>query len=212
MNNKTASDLICVIASVILMIMTLVSFLEGQRVTYQVNTGLFCALMCLLPMIFRKAKLMDLPASFVVVIEISIFMHAYGVLLMRYDDVTVWDTVTHTVSSITVALCAFYALMAITVFDNMIKITKKWMPLFILLIMMTFAAYWEAFEFVADELWNTNMQYSPWDTIRDLTCDILGASAVAVYSHLYLAKKDAKTFVDELNIHPFLKKVAKSRG
>ncbi len=212
MKADTASDLICIAAACVLGIMTAMSIMESQRATYEINTGIFCAFMCLVPMIFRRAKILTLPLTFVVVIEIAIFLHSYGVLLMRYDDVVTWDTVTHLISSITVALCIFYALMAINNFDPRLNITRKWMPLFIFLITLTFSAYWESFEFLVDELWDTNMQYSPWDTIRDLTCDILGATIVSIYAYLYLGRRSPEEFIEGINIHPSLRKLMKSRG
>lgn len=211
MNTGKISDLICVIACAVLIIMSIISIVEAQHASYEINTGLFCAVMCLLPLIFRRLKLFELPLTLVVMIEIAIFLHAYGVLLMEYDEIKVWDTVTHSVSSITVALCAFYALMAVSVFDPMINL-KKWMPLFIFIIVVAFGAYWESFEFAVDNLWGTNMQYSPWDTYRDLLCDVAGGLVVAVYSYLYLRTRSEKDFIEKLNIHPTLRRLSKSRG
>ena len=212
MNTGKISDGVCAIASGILLAMTIITILQAQRASYEVNTGFFCALMCLIPLLFRKMKILELPLTLVIMTEVAIFLHAYGVLLMRYDDVQVWDTVTHTVSSVTVALCVFYALMAVSVFDPMISITRKWMPVFIIIIVVAFGAYWESFEFAVDELWGTNMQYSPWDTLRDLMCDIAGAASVAIYASFYLKNRSEKDFIDGLKIRPFLKRLAKSRG
>ncbi|MCL2032308.1 MAG: hypothetical protein FWG96_03445 [Methanomassiliicoccaceae archaeon] len=212
MNGRTASDLVCVIASGILLAMTAAAILQAQRASYEVNTGFFCAFMCLVPLIFRRAKILELPLTLVIMTEIAIFLHAYGVLLMRYDDVQVWDTVTHSISSITVSLCAFYTLMAVSVIDPMIKITRKWMPMLIVLVVIAFGAYWESFEFAVDELFGTNMQYSPWDTLRDLLCDVFGGTVVAVYSFFYLKNRSQKDFIEALKIHPKLRKIAKSRG
>jgi len=212
MNAGKISDLLCVIAFGILLAMTFISIMQAQRASYEVNTGFFCAFMCLIPMVFRRMKIFELPLPLVVMIEVAIFLHAYGVLLMRYDDIQVWDTVTHSVSSVTVSLCAFYALMAVSVFDPMINISRRWMPVFIIIVGMAFGAYWESFEFAVDEIWGTNMQYSPWDTLRDLLCDLGGAVAVAVYSYIYLKKRSKEDFIESLNIHPRLRKIAKSRG
>ena len=212
MNTGKISDGVCAIASGILLAMTVITILQEQRASYEVNTGFFCAFMCLVPLFFRRAKILELPLAMVIMTEVAIFLHAYGVLLMRYDDVQVWDTVTHTVSSVTVALCVFYALMAVSVFDPMIRITRRWMPVFIVVIVIAFGAYWESFEFAVDEMWGTNMQYSPWDTLRDLMCDIGGATAVAIYSRFYLKSRSEKDFIDSLNARPFLKRLAKSRG
>ena len=210
--NDLAADLICVIAFAILLIMTFIAISKHLRQSYEINTGFFCALMCLAPLALRRGKAFRLPLALVVMIEVSIFLHAYGVLLKEYDLINNWDTVTHTVSSITVSLCTFYALMTAAVFDPRIKFTRSWMPFFIFFIAVTFGAYWESFEFAVDNLWGTKMQYSPFDTFGDLMCDVLGGVVVAIYSYIYLGRRTEKDFIEELNIHPRLRKIVKSRG
>jgi len=212
MNTGKVSDAICVVACSVLLVMTFLSILQAQRASYEVNTGFFCAFMCLIPMVFRRMRFFELPIMLVIMIEVAIFLHAYGVLLMRYDDIQVWDTVTHSVSSVTVALCAFYSLMAVSVLDPMINISRKWMPVFIIIVVVAFGAYWESFEFAVDELAGTNMQYSPWDTIRDLMCDIGGAALIAAYSYIYLKRRSKEDFIESLHIHPTLRRISKSRG
>jgi len=194
------------IAAIVLLIMSVMSYIGDERMGYQVNTGLFCAVICLVPMIFRQFNIMQLPFVFVVLIEVSIFLHAYGVLLLKYDLLVMYDTLTHTVSSITVALCVFYALMAVEIFDPKTKFTPKWIPMFIAMIMLTFSVYWEVFEFFVDEFTGTNMQYSPWDTVRDMLCNTFGALLVTISSRYYLRNHTCVAFIDSLRIHPKLKK------
>ncbi|MFA6710279.1 MAG: hypothetical protein WCR24_02660 [Candidatus Methanomethylophilaceae archaeon] len=200
------SDAVCMIAAIVLLIMSVMSYIGDERMGYQVNTGLFCAVICLVPMIFRQFNIMQLPFVFVVLIEVSIFLHAYGVLLLKYDLLVMYDTLTHTVSSITVALCVFYALMAVEIFDPKTKFTPKWIPMFIAMIMLTFSVYWEVFEFFVDEFTGTNMQYSPWDTVRDMLCNTFGALLVTISSRYYLRNHTCVAFIDSLRIHPKLKK------
>jgi len=207
MRKLNLGDVTAILASVALMIMAILAFLEDNLMSYQVNTGVFCALFALLPPIFRHANIMSLPSPFVIMIELAIFLHAYGVLFGTYDFLVWWDTVTHFISSVTVALCVFYALLVISEFDKRLRIPAKWMPLLIFLMMMTFGAYWEVFEFFVDQFTGTNMQYSPWDTIRDLTCDAAGALLVSLYAYLYMKKYDAKEFIDNLELNPKLTNV-----
>ena len=200
------SDIVCIIAAIVLLIMSIISYMDNERMEYQVNTGLFCAFMCLVPMIFRQFNIMQLPFAFVILIAASIFLHAYGVLLLKYDLLVMYDTLTHTASSITVALCVFYALMAVEIFDPKTKFTPKWIPMFIAMIMLTFSVYWEVFEFFVDELTGTNMQYSPWDTVRDMICNTFGALIITISSKYYLKRHTCVAFIDSLQIHPKLKK------
>ena len=195
-------DITAVTAAVVLMIMAIVAFQKDVALSYEVNTGIFCSLFCLMPFVFRHAKIMSLPSAFVVIIEAAIFLHAYGVLFFQYDELVYWDTLTHFISSVTVSLCVFYSLLVITGFDKKIKVPGKWMPLLIVLVAVTFGIYWEVFEYSVDMLTGTNMQYSPWDTIRDLSCDVLGSLTVSIYAYLYMKKHDGKDLIDGLELHP----------
>jgi uncharacterized membrane protein YjdF len=211
MDYKKVSDAVCVTAAAVLLIMTVMAILESRRVSYEINTGLFCAVFCLVPLILRRLRIVTLPLAFVIMAETAIFLHAYGVLLAQYDIMVWWDTVTHTISSVTVSLCVFFALMAVDVFDSKVNFSRKAMVVFIILIGMTFGAYWEVFEWVVDVTTGTNMQYSPWDTIRDLLCDILGAVVVSVYAYVYLGRRSKEDFVDSLEIHPRFRNVGRSK-
>lgn len=207
MDRGKLSDGICILASIILISMSLIAISRAQSMSYEVNTGFFCAFFCLVPLILRRLKWVTLPLPFVVMIEIAIFLHAYGVLLLRYDFIPYWDTVTHLISSITVAICVFYTLMVVNEFDPDTHFVSRSIPLFIFLIMLTFSAYWEVFELIVDELTGTNMQYSPWDTIRDLVCDIFGALIASLYAVLYMRKNENNSFVDSLKLHPYVTKL-----
>ena len=207
MDKGKLSDGICILASIILIIMSIISISQAQRMSYEVNTGFFCAFFCLVPLILRRMKWVTLPLPFVLLIEVAIFLHAYGVLLLRYDFIPYWDTVTHTISSVTVALCVFYTLMVVNGFDPDTRFTSKSIPLFIFLIMFTFSAYWEVFELIVDEVSGTNMQYSPWDTIRDLVCDTAGALIVSIYAMWYMKRNSEDSFVDTLKLHPYVTKL-----
>ena len=77
--------------------------------------------------------------------------------------------------------------------------------MFIFLITMSFSVYWEVFEIIADHAWGLTMQYSPWDTVRDLVCDVAGAGIVALYSRIYLITRDSDSFVEALKLHPAIK-------
>ncbi len=212
MKRLDRSDIICIVVAAILLIMSALSALGGaNRTGYQIWTGVFCAVLCLLPMLFHQSGIMRLPFSFVALIEIAILIHAYGVLLMKYDDLVWYDTVTHLVSSITVALCVFYALMTVELLDRQTSFSARWIPLFIILIMLTFSIYWEVFELVIDMIWNTNMQYSPWDTIRDTVCNIVGALVIAGSSRFYLKNHTCEEFIASLELHSTLKGVVIGR-
>ena len=203
-----ASDVICIIAFAVLLLMTVRSYFFENRLEYQLNTGLFTALFCLVPMIFRRANIMTLPLVFVIMIETAIFLHGYGVLFMQYDDLIWYDTVTHTVSSVVVGLCVFYALMVVDGHDRKVKLGKRGLSLFIVLGMLALSVYWEVFELVVDILTGTNMQYSPFDTMRDMLSNTFGGILVAVYVRWFLGRHPDYDVAEEFRLHPKLTKFA----
>jgi len=205
------SDLVCMFAAAILLLMTILSAVGTDRTAYKLWTGILCALFCLIPMLFRHAGVMKLPLAFIVLIEVAIFAHAYGVLLMRYDDIVWYDTVTHTFSTIAVGLCVFYALMAVQIFDRKTRFGPRWIPLLVALIVMTFSIYWEVLELVVDTLTGINMQYSPWDTIRDMVCNSAAALIVTVSARFYLKSHTCEGFIESLELHPSLKRFISRR-
>ena len=118
-------DAICVAAFVALIAMSLKSYYVTDRLKYQLYTGLFSATMCLLPLALRRLKLVLLPFPLLILVELSIFLHGYGVLLMQYDDIAWYDSITHTLSSITVGICVFYALLGINSSDKKVVFGKS---------------------------------------------------------------------------------------
>ncbi|MBI0584766.1 MAG: hypothetical protein ISF22_11165 [Methanomassiliicoccus sp.] len=205
MRKLDRSDFVCVVAAAVLLYMTVLSILGTDRTGYQIWTGVLCAAVCLLPMLFRHAGIMTLPFTLVVLIAVAVFLHGYGVLLMRYDDLLWYDTMTHTVSTITVALCVFYSLMTVELLDLRTTFSPKWIPLFITMIVLTFSIYWEVMELIVDMIWNINMQYSPWDTIRDMAFNTVGVLVVTVSARLYLREHTSEEFIEGLELHPRLR-------
>lgn len=195
---------ICLTASAILTVMTGASAMHTDRMNYEIATGLFCAIFCLAPIVLWRLKLVTLPAPLVLAAMISVFFHAYGVLLMRYDLVRTWDSFTHTTSSTVVSLCAFYALLCIDRFDESMKTSPRMIAIYIALIALTFSVIWEVFELFADNIWSLHMQYSPWDTIRDFACDGLGALIAISYSAYFFRRRDADKLIEDLDLHPAL--------
>lgn len=207
MNDIKVQNIVCIIASLILLGMTIVSAVTSSgRLTYEIVTGLFCALFCLVPILLRRLKLITLPTAFIIMAEIAVFLHAYGVLLMRYDFVPMWDTVTHTISSAVVAMIVFYGVQYIEMHDSEMHATPKMIHVYIFLITMTFSVIWEVFEIFSDAAFGIHMQYSPFDTIRDFTCDAAGAAIVILFSHFSLKKHDIAETVNAMHIHPMFER------
>lgn len=202
------SDLVCITVFFLLMVMTIGSYFKDVRVGYQIYTGLFTAFFCLVPMLFRRKKIMTLPLIFVIMIELAIFLHGYGVLLLQYDNLAWYDSVTHTTSSVVVGLCVFYALLVVDRADDKISFGRNGISIFIVLSMMALSVYWEVFELIVDVLTGTTMQYSPFDTMRDMMSNLIGGVLVALYVRWFLGKYPNYDIEKEFNLHPKLIKFA----
>lgn len=198
------SDLICIIAFLVLMAITVRSYLNDVRLSYQIYTGAFSAFLCLIPLLFRRKNIMTLPLLLVIMIEIAIFLHGYGVLLSKYDNITRYDSATHIISSVVVGLCVFYALLVVDRSDDKISFDRNGISIFIVLIMMALGVYWEVFEFIIDFLTGSTMQYSPFDTTGDMMSNLLGGILVAIYVRWFLGKHPDYDVEKEFNIHPKL--------
>jgi hypothetical protein len=206
MKKVDLSDIVCVFTALMILVMTILSVLGTDRTPYKLWTGILCAIFCLIPMAFRHASVMRLPLSLIVPIMVTIFLHAYGVLLILYDDIVWYDTITHLAASITIALLVFYTLAAVEMFDSQTRFGKR-IPLFVTLIMMTFSIYWEVLELVVDNTTGINMQYSPWDTIRDMVSNTIGTVMVTIPLRFYLKKHSLNEFIERLELSPSLKRM-----
>ncbi|NLU45985.1 MAG: hypothetical protein GXX87_03485 [Euryarchaeota archaeon] len=204
MSRFTVQTTICLSASAVLMVMTELSATHTSRLNYEIATGIFCAVFCLVPILLNRLRIMTVPATLVLISIVSVFFHAYGVLLMRYDLVRTWDIFTHTTSSVVVSLCAFYALLCIDRFDKGMRTSPLMMHVYIILITMTFSVVWEVFELLADNIWSIHMQYSPWDTVKDFGCDALGALIIVAYAGLFYRYRDPDELIEDLDLHPGL--------
>ena len=206
------SDIICIIAFFVLAGMTIKSYINDVRIGYQIWTGIVTALFCLAPMLLRHKKIMTLPLMLVLLIELAIFLHGYGVLLLQYDNITWYDSVTHTTSSVVAGLCVFYALLAVNRSDSKVSFGRNGISIFIVLIMMSFSVYWEVFELVVDVMTGTTMQYSPFDTMRDMMSNLLGGILVALYVRWFLGRNPDYDVGKAFDLHPKLIGMAAHSG
>ena len=201
------SDVVAVITCIAIAAMSLISFLFTSRFGYEVCTGVFCAIVCLAPTVLKHYGILQLPPIFVSVIMLAIFLHAYGVLLLSYDLIKFYDTMTHFISSVVVSMCVFYTLMCYQVYSHgVVSFTGAKMSLMITLIMLGFSAYWEVFEYIVDITTGTTMQYSPFDTLRDMLCNTSGTILVSICAGIYTRKNPLDTMVTSFNLHPRLQR------
>ena len=199
-------DTICCLAAAVLVIMSILSIMESSRHLYELFTGLVCAFFCLLPTIFARKNIMTLPLWFAAFMEIAIFLHAYGVLLMQYDMQAFYDTITHTFSSFVISLCVIMTLFTLQRYNSRVNFTVGFTVVFIFLIMMAFGTYWEVMEYFVDELTGTGMQYSPFDTVRDMFSNAMGSMLGSLFIYIYMRRWSIEEFIDSINVNRKLRK------
>ena len=149
---------------------------------------------------------MSLPLWFAFFMEVAIFFHAYGVLLMSYDLQKYYDTITHTFSSFVISLCVIMTLFTLQRYNERIKFTVGFTTVFIFLIMMAFGTYWEVLEYVVDQITGTGMQYSPFDTVRDMFSNALGSMLGSLFIYIYMRRWSIEEFIDSINVNKKLRK------
>jgi len=201
------SDFFAAIGASLLLIMTVEVLMNNSKMMYEVNTGIICALVCFVPTILRKYGVFRIPAWLCVMITVVILLHGFGVLMLTYDTLQYYDTLTHTASSIVVTFCVFFSLMCVQRYDGKIRLNKKWTAMMVFMIMMTFSTYWEIFEYIVDLLTGTCMQYSPFDTIRDMLCNTLGALIASWAMMCILKNKTMDEIVDSFELNDKLKEL-----
>lgn len=205
MRRGLVGDAVCVAASVVLLAMSVESIVNFDRRLYEFVTGIVCAAFCLLPMALRRFHILTLPTWFVVLIEVAIFFHAYGVLLMNYDFLVYYDTLTHTLSSCVISVCVYLTLFFLQRTNSGVRLGAGLLALFVFLIMMSFGSLWEVLEYVVDQSTGTHMQYSPFDTVRDMLANAFGSVLGSALMFLYVRHRPLDDLLDSIDLHPKLK-------
>lgn len=138
-------------------------------------TTIFCCIVCLVSPTLGYLRLVRIPPALTMLIFLAAGLHSYGLLAEIYGFTGSYDVLTHTLSSMTIGICVFYTLMCFQVYSKgMLGFTGNGLALFTAVITLAFSTYWEVIEFFSDLITGAHAQYSPYDTLTDLVCDICG--------------------------------------
>ncbi len=164
---------------------------------------------CMVPTILRAMRVVELPAPLVVLIVTSSSLHGYGLLFDLYDETEWFDNITHTLSSMTVGIIVFYAVMCIQYYSgSKVNFTGRGLTVITALISLSFGVYWEVMEYVLDSLTTSVAQYSPYDTVTDLVWDSMGALLASLWVHRYMRGRDTEDVVESFRLNERLKSLA----
>lgn len=173
--------------------MTLAVLADQSRL---VSIGVFGGIVCFIPPALRLARVVELPGPLVVIIVASIFFHAFGLITDSYNRLANYDTLTHTLSSMTVGVLVFYAMLVIQHYGgSRINFTGRGLSVFTVMIALAFSVYWEVMEYASDVFTGSVTQYSPYDTLTDLMCDALGTVLASLWVWYYMRGRTAEDVV-----------------
>lgn len=199
MDPRSAGDAVCVAVSLFLTVITVTA---SSFPSYQSTTGLVCALLALLPVLFRRLRVVSLPGSLTVMVAVALGLHGTGVMYGFYDTVAMFDVLTHMFSSFMLAQCVFLVLCYYQVSNGRVRFTGLSMPLVVAMVMLSFGVYWEVAEFLIDAVAGTVMQYGPMDTILDMFSNATGCLLASLYVAYGMRGTTPEEVVADLGMHP----------
>lgn len=112
-----------------------------------------------------------------------------GSVLNLYDTIKWFDTLTHLVFGITSGFFGIYILTKTKLYD---KDRFYVMSFMIIIVTLATACFWEIYEYIADCLFNTNLQSIETgvvDTMQDLLIAFIG---VLIFCFIYIINKKRK--------------------
>jgi len=125
-------------------------------------------------------------------ITLAVFLHTLGSAGL-YGYIHWWDHVTHAMSASLIAAVGYTVARAVDLHSDDVHIPRRFMFVYIFVVVLAFAVVWELFEFALDLLsaatgWTMPLaQHGLDDTVRDLMFNSLGAAIVAVFGQTKLS-------------------------
>ena len=124
-------------------------------------------------------------------ITTAVFLHTLGSAGL-YGLIYWWDNLTHAMSASLVAAVGYTAARAVDLHSDDIHVPRRFVFVYIFIVVLSFGVIWELFEFgldiIADETGITMplAQHGLDDTVRDLMFNSLGALLVALFGQVHL--------------------------
>jgi hypothetical protein len=147
---------------------------------YPALTSLICMGIVAIPWVLYRKKKLHLPWPVTLAAGSVLLLHSIGIVLQFYDLLWWWDTMTHMMATLIIALVASLALLSLDRLVPGMGVPPRLVPAAALACVILLGVIWEVLEFTFDGALGINMQYSLDDTATDLTFDILGGGLVAL--------------------------------
>lgn len=145
----------------------------------------------LLPAIIRRNYELSLDPWLGLWITTAVFLHTLGSAGL-YAQFTWWDSVTHALSASLVAGAGYTAARVIDLHSKRIQIPRKFVFIYLFIVVLAFGVIWELFEFSLDlisaetGLTMPLAQHGLDDTVVDMLYNSLGALLVALFGQVHL--------------------------
>ena len=206
MRNIRLLDVISMVVGIAIIAM---AFLSPDILDHNVRVTVICGIICFIPFVIRQTGAFTIPIFLNVLIIASAFLHAFGLAVNIYVLGGSYDTITHTLSSMTVSICIFLVLACFQYYaKGAVNFTGRALAFFTALLGMTFSVYWEVIEYSSDVLTGSVTQYSPYDTLTDLVCDFTGTLLASVFVGFYMSRRSPKDLIESFELNQKIKDLA----
>jgi len=124
-------------------------------------------------------------------ITTAVFLHTLGSAGL-YGRIFFWDNITHAMSASLIAAAGYTTARAVDIHSDEIHIPRRFVFVYIFVIVLSFGVVWELFEFGLDVVATATglemplAQHGLDDTVRDVMFNSLGALLVAVFGQAHL--------------------------
>jgi uncharacterized membrane protein YjdF len=152
-------------------------------------------IMTMTPYLVTRKMHLCLPWEVNLLITISLFLHLMGHVEGYYMLFSpFYDKITHLVSSVTVAVVAFFGAVLADHYQDL-RLTRPMIIFFVVIFTLAMGAAWEIYEFTLDQLFGLTLQNGNTDTMTDLIVDLCGATIVAVIADLVLRRTTKENLI-----------------
>ena len=124
-------------------------------------------------------------------ITAAVFLHTLGSAGL-YTRIFFWDNITHAVSASLIAAAGYTTARAVDLHSDEIHVPRRFVFVYIFVIVLSFGVVWELFEFGLDVVAEATgvamplAQHGLDDTVRDTMFNSVGALLVAVFGQAHL--------------------------
>ncbi|WP_299233121.1 hypothetical protein [Natronomonas sp.] len=125
-------------------------------------------------------------------ITLAVVLHTLGSAGL-YAQFGWWDSLTHAMSASLVAGVGYTFARGVDLHSDRVRLPKQFFFVYVLVVVLAFAVFWELFEFGLDLLAEETgvtmplAQFGLDDTVKDLMFNFLGAVLVAVFGQVHLS-------------------------